>query len=117
MLVSSKRSLFIALVALLIVGSFLPAHTKHALNTQGAWHRPLHIALFAATAAAALAAFRRGAAITAILLLFLAGSLELAEAAPHIHRFEWPDLRDDAIGIVAGLTLYSLISPSPARNP
>jgi uncharacterized protein YfiM (DUF2279 family) len=115
--VSPKRSLFIALVALLIVGSFLPAQAKHALGTQGAWHRPLHIALFAATAALARVAYRRGTVITATLLLLLASSLELAEAAPYIKHFEWPDLRDDAIGIIAGLTLYSLFSASPARNP
>jgi hypothetical protein len=95
----------IAQVSILIVGSLLPQNAKHAIGTQGLWHRPLHLILFATTACTTRAAFARRPFLTSIFLLTLALSLESAEHLLYDNLFEWRDVWDDAIGIAIGLVL------------
>jgi hypothetical protein len=95
----------IAQVSVLIVGSLLPQAAKHAIGTQGLWHRPLHLILFAATACTTRAAFVHRPFFTSIFLLTLALSLESAEHLLYRNLFEWRDVRDDVIGIAIGLLL------------
>ncbi|MDP8990293.1 MAG: hypothetical protein M3N41_09490 [Acidobacteriota bacterium] len=95
----------IAQVSILIVGSLLPQKTKHAIGTQGLWHRPLHLILFATTAGAVRVAFSRRPVFTSMLLVTLAFLLESAEHLLYVNLFEWNDVEDDMIGMAIGLLL------------
>jgi hypothetical protein len=95
----------VAQVSVLIFGSLLPQKAKHAIGTQGIWHRPVHLVLFATTAFTARPAFARHPFLTPVLLIAFALSLELAEHLLYFNLFEWNDVRDDVIGIAVGLLL------------
>jgi hypothetical protein len=116
----------LAQVAFLILGSLLPQTAKHAIGTQGLWHRPLHLILFATTAATTRAASARLRLYTSIFLVALALSLEFAEHLLYLNLFEWHDVRDDLVGIAIGLLLVGswqwssggMVShPETARGP
>jgi hypothetical protein len=95
----------IAQVSILVVGSLLPQNAKHAIGTQGLWHRPLHLILFATTAGTTLAAFAPRRFVIPIFLVVLAVLLESAEHLLYFNPFEWNDVRDDVIGIAIGILL------------
>jgi hypothetical protein len=100
-------------IALLVIGSFLPADTKRALGTrsgEGSWgepatsHRVWHIASFGSTALlTTLVAQSPGARLLAAGGLFgLAVSIELLQQQIVFGSdLEWWDIRDDGYGIIA----------------
>lgn len=106
------------LIALLIVGSLLPEEAKLALGTQGVFHRPLHIFLFAMAAILSRIALpSRFARVLPALLLGFGMALELVEHLMFRNAFEWRDVRDDAIGIVAGLALTWILKRWKPGSP
>ena len=100
---TAVRVVVLAWIVLLTVVSLQPVRPPETV----ALHREFHLFAFAITAAlfrSLHAGPRRGlqAALAAVLL---GAVLELLQT--HLrHPFEWWDLRDDAIGAVAGIVLY-----------
>jgi hypothetical protein len=106
------RSLLPFWIAVLVIGSFLPAGTKQALGTRSgagsygkptASHRIWHIASFGSTALlTALVARSPGGRLLAAGGLFgLAVSIELLQQIVSRADLEWWDIRDDGYGIIA----------------
>ena len=99
----------VGLAILLLIGSLMPGRMKISLGTVGPWHRPLHIMLFAAIAAAILVAHDGWIVAKAILLIAFALILEMAEHFLYHSELEWRDVRDDTVGIIAGLCFTELL--------
>ncbi len=109
---------FIALLLIVTCGSVLPAHVKQAIGLQGHWHRTLHVAAFLLVAALAREVFSRSAVTPVLLPLAMAASTELIQDLVFRSGFEWSDVRDDSIGIAAGVAMSLVIrryvaSPGP----
>ena len=106
------RSLLPFWIAVLVIGSFLPADTKRALGTQsgvgsygepGLSHRIWHIASFGSTALlTTLVTHSPGRRLLAAGAVFaLGGLIELLQPVFFDTDLEWWDIRDDGFGIIA----------------
>lgn len=100
---TAVRVAILAWIFLLIVVSLQPVRPPESV----AWHRGFHLAAFAITAVLfrSLHAGPRHELQSALTAVLLGAVLELLQT--HLrHPFEWWDVRDDAIGAVAGIALY-----------
>lgn len=104
-----------AWIACIIGGSVLPWSAKLRLHTFARshsateldFHRLLHIAMFATTAAIAFLATRKWW-LSAVLAFGLGVSVEYLESAIYLNRLEWYDIRDDGLGTIIGLVCLAI---------
>jgi hypothetical protein len=105
------RRLGFALLALIAVFSLLPGPWKGRTATHGGAHHAAHIAAFATTSFL-LSRSRRTAAsqVAQVACLVLFGMvLEALQVAAFGNRIEYPDVMDDAVGVLLGLVAGRLV--------
>jgi hypothetical protein len=90
----------------LILGvSLAPQAAKNSLHTNGSLHDALHFGAFfvAAFLMTVRASGWRYRVLRGMIALTFAVTTEYLENAIYLNRFEWRDVRTDALGIAAGL--------------
>ena len=109
--VFSRHSLFrlvwVLWLASVVAGSLLPLNAKHLTRTIGPRHRIVHIVAFAGIALG-LSSQRLLSPRTLLASASVVGLGALLELLQHYlygNAYEWPDVRDDCLGVMVGMLL------------
>lgn len=96
---------------IILVISVMPLGMKNSLHTVGRLHDALHfLAFFIAAFLMTLGAPGwRSRLMRGMAAFIFALTTEYLERTLYLHVFEWGDVRIDALGIVAGLLVSSLL--------
>src|SRR6266487_3887452 len=103
------RVVWVVWLTCVIVGSLLPGDAKRLTHTTGLTHRIIHIVAFMGVAIGA-SSWARGRGSKLVVNAGVVGLSALIELLQHyfyVNAYEWPDVRDDAFGVLGS----SLVPP------
>jgi hypothetical protein len=105
-----RRIIWVIWLAGVIAGSLLPGETKEFTHTTGLLHRTVHVLAFAGLALGVSSWFHgwigQFTAVTGIIAFGVL--LEVLQHYFYGGVYNWADVLDDSIGVLAGLCLGSL---------
>jgi hypothetical protein len=108
-IINRLRIVWVVWLTCVILGSLLPGEARRFTHTAGLRHRTVHIVAFMGVAVGA-SSWPRGRGSKLVVSASVVGLGALIELLQHYfygNAYEWPDVRDDAFGVLAA----SLVPP------
>jgi hypothetical protein len=105
------RVVWVGWLTCVIVGSLLPGDARRFTHTTGLTHHTVHVVAFLGVAVGA-SSWPRGRGSKLVVSAGVAGLGALIELLQHYfygNAYEWPDVRDDAFGVLASILVPPIV--------